>query len=47
VAAKAYYGRGVCYDAKGEPEKAIADYNEAGQLAANLLNDDLRKKISK
>jgi tetratricopeptide (TPR) repeat protein len=47
VAAKAYYDRGMCYDAKGEPEKAIADYKEADQRDSKLLNDDLRKRISK
>lgn len=47
VAAKAFYSRGVCYDAGGEPDKAIADYKEAIRLEPGLLNDDLRRRLGK
>jgi tetratricopeptide (TPR) repeat protein len=46
-AAVAYCNRGLCYDGKGEHDKALADYKEAIRIEPSLLNDDLRKRMSK
>src|SRR5436853_7568936 len=32
ISASAYYNRGIAYAANGEPERAIADFNEAIRL---------------
>jgi hypothetical protein len=44
-AAGALYHRGVCYDEKGEPVKAVADFKEAQRLG--LSNEDLQNRMKR
>ena len=44
--AYALYKRGVCYDEKGERDKALADFKEAVRRAPDLArNEDLKRRM--
>jgi tetratricopeptide (TPR) repeat protein len=44
--AYALYKRGVCYDEKGERDKALADFKEAIRRAPDLArNEDLKRRM--
>lgn len=38
--------RGVCFDEKGDHEKAVADFKKVEKIAPNLLNDDIKKRMA-